>query len=99
MAQRLKFSILGDSVTQCPGINNEEKLRAQLKVALQEGGYEVTLRNHSVTGTTSGNSIARAEWVMSCKPDVVLISLGVNDPFERNLGEIIERLRSANRLR
>ena len=103
---RLKFSILGDSVTQCPGIAYDEKLRAQLKAALQAGGYDVTLRNHSIGGTSSAAGLTNVDWVLSHKPDVVLLSLGANDSFdrnnnnveaiERNLGEVIEKLRAAN---
>lgn len=104
--KRLNFSILGDSVTQCPGVSYEEKLRTQLKIALERGGYDVTLRNHSIGGMTSRDSISHVDWVLGHKPNVVLLALGGNDSFdlhnnnvaeiERNLGETIEKLRAAN---
>jgi acyl-CoA thioesterase-1 len=105
MLQPLKFSILGDSVMRCPGLHHADKLRVQLKAALQAHGYDVTLRNNSLEGATSADGISHVDWVLSYKPDVVLLSLGANDSFalgndnideiERNLAAIIRELRSA----
>lgn len=105
VSRRLNFSILGDSVWRCPGVPAAARLRAQLSDALRARGYDVTLRNHSLEGATSRDGIAHLDWVLSYRPDVVLVSLGANDSFvwgednvdaiERNLGEIIEGLRRA----
>jgi acyl-CoA thioesterase I len=101
----LRFSILGDSVWRCPGVEYPSKLRTRLANALRAHGYDIALRNNSLEGATAQDGIDHLKWVMKYQPDVVLLSLGANDSFawgndnvdaiERNLGIIIEELRRA----
>jgi acyl-CoA thioesterase I len=105
MSRPLRFSILGDSVWRCPGVPVKARLRVRLGEALRARGYDVTLRNNSLEGATSRAGIDSLGWVLSYRPDIVLVSLGANDSFnwgtdnidtvERNLGAIIDGLRRA----
>lgn len=92
--------LYGDSLMAGLGLPSDDAFAAQLRNALQKGGYEVTIVNASVSGDTSGAALARLDWTLAETPDAVLLGLGGNDmlrglspqSMQENLRSILTRL-------
>jgi acyl-CoA thioesterase I len=75
----------------------------QLNAALRRNGVKAHVVNAGVSGDTSAGGLARVDWLLADKPDLVLVELGANDalrgldPAEtrHHLAEIIERIQHA----
>ncbi len=94
--------MLGDSLTAGLGLAVGEDLPGQLEKRLRGEGLAVRIINAGVSGDTSAGGLARLDWALADKPDMVIIALGGNDglraipPAEtrRNLAAIIEKLQA-----
>jgi acyl-CoA thioesterase-1 len=100
----IKLAILGDSLTAGYGLKPDQALPVRLQAALKAQGRDVTVLNHGVSGDTAAGGLARVDWMLGDKPDIVLVALGANDALrgsdpaqaERNLDEIITKLKATN---
>ena len=100
----IKLAFLGDSLTAGYGVSPAQAIPARLEAALKAQGRNVTVLNHGVSGDTAAGGLARVDWMLGDKPDIVLVELGANDALrgsdpaqaERNLDEIITKLKAAN---
>lgn len=70
---------MGDSLTEGLGVNMDRAYPAQLEQKLRDSGYAVTVVNAGVSGETSSGALARADWVLRQKPDIVILATGGND--------------------
>ena len=103
-AQPVKIAVLGDSITAGYGLAPGQALPARLQAALQTRARNVTILNHGVSGDTVAGGLARVDWMLADKPDIVLVALGGNDALrgsdpgqaERNLDAIVTKLKAAN---
>ena len=94
---------LGDSLTAGYGLGGEQAYPALVEKRLEEEGIPVRVLNAGVSGDTTAGGLARLDWLLSQKPDVVVVGLGGNDglrglPLEQagsNLREIVRRSRDA----
>lgn len=94
---------LGDSLTAGYGLGGEQAYPALVEKRLQEQGVPVRVLNAGVSGDTTAGGLSRLDWLLSQKPDVVVVGLGGNDglrglPLEqadRNLREIVRRSKAA----
>lgn len=101
-ANPIKILAFGDSLTAGLGLAEKDGFPEQLARALTRDGLVVTVLNAGVSGDTSAGGLARADWVMQAKPDLVILELGANDglrgldPAEtkRNLDAIIRRIQA-----
>lgn len=103
---------LGDSITcgvhMQPGQTYPDQLQALLDVRYGEGFCRVV--NAGLGGQTTANGLARLDSdVLAHKPDIVIVSFGINDSvkdsatryrvppdrFEANLRELADRIRAA----
>lgn len=92
---------LGDSLTAGYGLRADKAFPAQLQAALGDHGVAAKVINGGVSGDTSAGGLARLDWMLSDKPDLVIIELGANDGLRGldpavtrdNLDRIIARLR------
>jgi acyl-CoA thioesterase-1 len=99
----VKIAILGDSLTAGFGVSPKQAFPAQLQAALGRRARHVTILNHGVSGDTMAGGLARVDWMLADKPDIVLVELGANDALraldpaaaERNLDTIITKLKEA----
>ncbi|TFU05532.1 arylesterase [Polymorphobacter arshaanensis] len=72
----------GDSLMAGYQLKPAESFPAQLQVALDKAGRDVTVKNAGVSGDTSTAGRARLNWVLAglgAKPDLVILELGAND--------------------
>ncbi|MBG3877432.1 arylesterase [Desulfovibrio oxamicus] len=94
--------VLGDSLVAGHGLGAGDAFPERLGAALHAKGRPVRITNAGVSGDTSAGGLARAEWSLADKPDLLILELGANDglrglPVEdlrRNLSAIIELCRA-----
>ena len=92
---------LGDSLTAGYGLAPGKAFPAQLQVALAGNGIDAKVINGGVSGDTSAGGLARLDWLLGDKPDLVIVELGANDGLRGldpdgtrdNLDRIIMRVR------
>lgn len=92
---------LGDSLTAGYGLPPDKSFPAQLEGALAERGRAVRVINGGVSGDTSAGGLARIDWLLAEKPDLVIVELGANDGLrgfdpavtKRNLDRILDKIR------
>jgi acyl-CoA thioesterase-1 len=94
---------LGDSLTAGYGLPQPDAFAARLDAALDAAGIKARVVNAGVSGDTSAGGLARIDWLLAEKPDLVIVELGANDALRgldpeetrRNLGAIIDRIKQA----
>ena len=94
---------LGDSLTAGYGLGGEQAYPALVEKRLEEEGIPIKVLNAGVSGDTTAGGLARLDWLLSQKPDVVVVGLGGNDGLrglpleqaEQNLREIVRRAKAA----
>ncbi len=99
-APRVVF--LGDSLSAGLGLAEAEAFPAVARAILLEAGLEIEVVNAGVSGDTSAGGLARVDWLLGQRPDVLVVELGGNDALrgqplehtESNLREIVRRGRS-----
>ncbi|PFG58231.1 acyl-CoA thioesterase-1 [Vibrio sp. ES.051] len=75
-----KLLVLGDSLSAGYQMPIESSWPSLLPDVLLEHGQDVTVINASISGDTTGNSLARLPQLLNQHtPDMVLIQLGAND--------------------
>jgi acyl-CoA thioesterase-1 len=100
---RPRIVAFGDSLTAGLGVGADESYPAQLQRQLDALGYHYRVINAGVSGDTTAGGVRRVSWVLSSKPDIVILELGGNDGLRglsleqttSNLREIIQRLQQA----
>ncbi len=94
---------LGDSLTAGYGLEESQAYPVLVKANLEKSGHPVRVVNAGVSGDTTAGGLARLDWLLSQKPDVVVVGLGGNDGLrglpleavEKNLREIVGRAQKA----
>jgi acyl-CoA thioesterase I len=69
----------GDSITAGYGLAPETAFPARLEARLRAQGIAVHIVNAGVAGDTTAGGLARLDWALAGKPDVVILELGAND--------------------
>lgn len=96
-------AILGDSLTAGYGLPAHEAFPARLEAALRQQGRNVRVINAGVSGDTSAGGLARLDWTLGDRPDLLVVELGSNDALraldprqtEANLDAIITRAKAS----
>lgn len=95
---------LGDSLTAGLGVEQEEAFPALIQEKIRQKSLPYEVINAGVSGDTTAGGLARLEWVLQKKIDVLVIALGANDglrglpvaQMKANLQTIIERVKAKN---
>ncbi len=93
---------MGDSLTAGLGVPEEQAYPAQLEQKLRADGYPFRVINAGVSGETSSGARTRTEWMLSLKPDIVILETGANDGLrgvdpklmQANIEAIVETLQA-----
>jgi acyl-CoA thioesterase-1 len=96
----VRILVLGDSLSAGYGLSAAEAFPAQLEQALRESGQKVRVINAGVSGDTTAGGLARLEWALAERPQLVIVQLGANDALRGldpeqvrdNLDAILTRL-------
>lgn len=94
---------IGDSLTAGYGLPPGKSFPDQLELALRGEGVDAKVVNGGVSGDTSAGGLARLEWLLEEKPDLVILELGANDGMrgldpvatKDNLDRIIARVQES----
>jgi len=69
----------GDSLTAGYGIAAAQAFPARLETWLHKRGIAARVVNAGVSGDTTAGGLARLDWALADKPDLVILALGAND--------------------
>ncbi len=104
-AAAIRILAFGDSLTAGKDLEDpdREAYPAVLERLLKEAGYSVRVTNAGHSGDTTFDALARLDFSLAEKPQIVLVGLGSNDTFqgkrivdmETNLDEIVRRCQAA----
>ncbi|HEV2295192.1 MAG TPA: arylesterase [Tepidisphaeraceae bacterium] len=94
---------LGDSITAGFGVDADQAFPALIEDALAREGFPVDVVNAGTSGDTTAGGLARLDWLLQQKPDILVVGLGGNDGLrgqdvkasEANLRAIVTRARDA----
>lgn len=89
---------VGDSLTAGYGLDMADAYPAILQEKLQQNGYNYEVVNAGVSGETSSGARQRVDWLLSQKPDIVILVTGANDGLrgidpevvDKNIREVVE---------
>lgn len=70
---------VGDSLTAGLGLSMDEAWPDLLQDKLHERGYNWQVLNAGISGETSSGALSRIKWIISRKPDIVILETGAND--------------------
>lgn len=95
---------VGDSLTAGYGLDETDAYPAQLERRLREAGHPWRVVNAGISGETSSGALSRVNWVLTLKPDIVVLVTGANDGLrgidpkvtEKNLDEMVRILTERN---
>jgi len=95
---------VGDSLTAGYGLDEADAYPAQLERRLREAGHPWRVVNAGISGETSSGALSRMNWVLTLKPDIVILVTGANDGLrgidpkvtEKNLDEMVRILKERN---
>jgi acyl-CoA thioesterase I len=102
-ARTLQIVDIGDSLTAGLGLPANEAFPARLEARLKQDGLNVHVANAGVSGDTTAGGLARLDWALGDKPDLVILALGANDalrgidPVEvkANLDKMIDKIQAS----
>ena len=95
----------GDSLFAGYGLSSDsDSIPSRLEALLRADGRDVVMVNAGVSGDTTTDGVARLDWSLADKPDLVLLELGANDALRgqdpamtrANLDKLLSRLKAAN---
>jgi acyl-CoA thioesterase I len=92
--------VLGDSIAAGLGVDPPQAFPALLQQKIDASGWHYRVVNAGVSGDTSADGLARIDWILKKKIDVLILELGGNDGLrgipvsatESNLQSIIDRV-------
>ncbi len=95
---------LGDSLTAGLGVQETEAYPALIEQKVKEKNLPFTVVNAGISGDTTAGGLARLDWVLQKKIDVLVLALGANDGLrglpvaqtKANLQAIIDRVKAKN---
>jgi acyl-CoA thioesterase-1 len=93
----------GDSLTAGYGLMPEQAFPARLEAWLRQHGAAARVVNAGVSGDTTTDGLARLDWALADKPDLVILALGANDALRGidpatvrdNLGKMLQKIKAA----
>jgi len=97
----IRIMAFGDSLTAGFGLAPADSFPSQLQRALEARGIPARVLNAGVSGDTTSGGLARLDWALSDRPDMVIVALGANDALRgidpaitrANLSAILDSLR------
>ena len=95
---------LGDSLTAGLGVEQAQAYPALIQEKIRQKNLPYEVINAGVSGDTTAGGVARLDWILQKKIDVLVIALGANDglrglpvaQMKANLQAIIERVKAKN---
>jgi len=85
-------------------VAQESAYPARLETKLAAEGFRYRVINAGISGETSSGTLSRVNWILTLKPDIVILETGANDGLrgvdpaltKRNIQETIRLLQASN---
>ncbi|MGD0613984.1 MAG: arylesterase [Verrucomicrobiota bacterium] len=98
-SDRKTVVVLGDSLSAGLGVEPAQAFPALLQAKIDAAGWNCAVVNAGVSGDTSADGLARIDWLLRRRIDVLILALGGNDGLrglpvsatKTNLQAIIDR--------
>ena len=95
---------LGDSLTAGLGVEPTQAFPALIEGKIREKNLPFEVINAGVSGDTTAGGLARLDWVLQKKIDILVLALGANDglrglpvaQMKANLQAIIDKVKAKN---
>src|SRR4029077_19231173 len=95
---------LGDSLTAGLGVEQAQAFPALIQEKIRQKNLPFEVINAGISGDTTAGGLARLDWVLQKKIDVLVLALGANDGLlglpmaqtKANLQAIIDRVKAKN---
>jgi acyl-CoA thioesterase-1 len=102
--KKITIAALGDSLMAGYGLAPDKSYPEQLAASLREQGWQIEVKNYSVSGATTQDGLAKVPEIIVQKPDLILLGLGANDGLrgmpvagiESRLHKLVLPFREAN---
>ena len=99
----VSVAFLGDSLTGGYGLDGDQAYPAVINRTFKAEGREVEVINAGISGDTTAGGLARIDWLLRRKPDILVVCLGANDGLrglslassEQNLRAIVAKGQAA----
>ena len=96
------IAAFGDSLSSGYDLPPEDGFAPALQRELTKISLRADVQNHGVAGDTTDDALNRVEWMLSEKPDIVIVEFGANDMFRAyppkhtraNLDSVLEKIRA-----
>ncbi len=93
----------GDSLTAGYGLPSDQAFPVRLEAWLRRQGIDAHIVNAGVSGDTTAGGLARLDWALADKPDLLILALGANDALRGldpvavrdNLDKMIQKIEAA----
>jgi acyl-CoA thioesterase I len=93
---------VGDSLTAGYRVAEEEAYPAVLQRRLARAGQNFDVVNAGISGETSSGTLSRLDWILTLKPDIMILETGANDGLRGidpqltrdNIDRILTRLKA-----
>ena len=97
------ITAFGDSLSSGYGLQANEGLAAVLEEVLRQRGLQVSVINAAIAGETSADALARVDWMLEEKPNIVVVEFGANDMLRgippalvhENLDKVLTRIKAS----
>ncbi len=102
-ARLFRLMVFGDSLVHGYGLPRGQSFPDQLQGRLDAAGHAVEVINAGNSGDTTAAGLARVDWALADRPDLVIVVLGANDSLRgldpaqtrRNLRALLARFQHA----
>lgn len=102
LARVPEIVVFGDSLAAGHGLPESGGFPARLEARLKAGGIEVHVVDAGKSGDTTAGGLARLDWTLADKPDLVILELGGNDMLRgvdpnvtrANLDQMIKKIQA-----
>ena len=103
VAKTTEIVVFGDSIAAGFGLPQGQAFPARLEAKLRADGFAVHVINAGNSGDTTADGLARLDWSLAGKPDIVILELGANDALRgldpatvrANLDTMIARIQAS----
>lgn len=97
------IAAFGDSLSSGYDLPPDDGFAPALQRELAKISLRADVQNHGVAGDTTDDALNRVEWMLSEKPDIVIVEFGANDMFRAyppnhtraNLDSVLEKIRAS----
>lgn len=94
----------GNSLTEGLGVTPDQAYPAHLERKLISEGYPYQVINAGVGGETSSGALSRIDWILTLKPDIVILETGGNDGLrgiepaltKENISQLVRRFQESD---